>query len=101
MIARTYPVLQTIFDRLLINPSVLIKFLVVLRRNIEFRPYGNHHPTMHGMNRIDHCLRVRETFLIEFMTTPCIFRPMVPVKNDIIDRNLPVAETFQGSQHFI
>ena len=101
MVTRTYPVLQAIFNRLLIDPSVLIKFFVVLGSNIELRPYGNHHPTMHGMNGIDHCLRIGETFLIELMTSPRIFRPMQPVEHDIINRNIPVAETFQGPQHFI
>ena len=101
MVTRTYPVLQTILDRLLINPSVLIKFLIMLRGNIELRPYRNHHPTMHCMNGVDHCLRIWETFLVEFMTSPRIFRPMQPVEYDIINRNIPVAETFQGTQHFI
>ena len=68
---------------------------------IEFRPYRNHHTSVHGMNGVDHSLRIRETILVEFMTSPGIFRPVIPVEDNIVNRNLTVAETFQCTKHFI
>ena len=70
-------------------------------RRIEFRPYRNHHPPMHGMNGIDHLLRIRETQFVKLMTSPCVFRPMIPVEHNIVNRNPAVTETFQRSQHIL
>ena len=69
--------------------------------SIELRPDGNHHPPVHGMNRIDHRFRIREMCLVELMASPCVFRPVAPVEHNVVYRNFPVTETFQRTQHFI
>ena len=99
-ITRTYPVLQAVLYRLLVHPALLIKFLEMFGCRIEFRPYGNHHPSVHGVNRIYHCFRIGETCLVELVASPSVFGPVVPVKHDVVNRNPAVAEPFQGTQHF-
>ena len=67
--------------------------------SIELRPDGNHHPPVHGMNRIDHRFRVRETGLVKFVASPRVLRPMVPVEHDVVDRNPALTETLQRTEH--
>ena len=99
-VTRTYPVADAILDSLLVHPTVLVELLVMLGRSIELRPNRNHEPAIHGMDRIYHSFRVRETGLVEVVASPCIFGPIAPVLYDIIYRNLPVTELFQGTDKF-
>ena len=72
----------------------------MFRSHIEFRPNGNHHLGIQGMNRIYHSFRIRETSFVELMTTPGIFRPVAPVEHNIINGNLTFTEFLQSIQYF-
>ena len=98
-ISGSYPVLQTIFHGLPVHPAFLVKFFKMFGRGIELRPYGNHHPPVHSVNRIHHRFWIRKTCLIKLMTSPSVFRPMVPVEHNIIYWNPTVAKSFQRTQY--
>ena len=87
------PILQAILHRLAVHPALLVKLLEMFCCSIELRPDGNHHPPVHGMNRIDHRFRIREMCLVELMASPCVFRPVAPVEHNVVYRNFPVTET--------
>ena len=93
------PVADSVLICLCIHPSLLVELLVVLCLHIEFRPNGNHHAAIQIMDRVYHCLRIRETFRIELVSTPVILSPMAPVHHDIIDRNIPLTETLESLDH--
>ena len=101
MVTGTYPIFQTIFNRLLIHPPILVELLEMFGSNIKLRPYRDHHTGMHSMDGINHCFRVRKTSFIKLMTSPGILRPMIPIQYDIIQWNFTITETFQCSQHFL
>ena len=98
-IAGTYPIPDSVLISLRVHPSLLVKLLIMLGFDIELRPYGNHHATVHCMYRIHHSFRIREARQIEFMTAPCIFLPMTPVHHDIVNRNIPLSEPFKSLDH--
>ena len=75
-ITRTYPVLQAILYRLLVHPAILVKLLEMFGRGIELRPYRNHHPSVHRVDRVYHGLRVGETCLVELVASPSVFGPI-------------------------
>ena len=94
------PVTDAVFIGLVVHPSVVIEFLVVFGIDIELRPYRDHHPSVHVMDGIYHRLRIRESCRIELMASPRILFPMAPVHHDIINREIPLAETCQSIDHF-
>ncbi|CDA21404.1 unknown [Bacteroides sp. CAG:144] len=85
-ITGTYPVAYTIFDGLPIHPTFTIEFFKMPGGHVKFRPHRNHHSGMLRMNRIDHAFRIGKTGCIKFMASPCIFGPITPIENDIIER---------------
>ena len=51
------------------------------------------------MDGIHHSLRIRETGRIELMASPCILFPVTPVHNNIVDRDIPLAEALKSLDH--
>ena len=100
-VAGADPILQTILDGEAVHPSFLVELLEVLRSRVEFRPDGNHHPPVHGVDGIDHRLRIGETRLVELVATPSVLGPVIPVEDDVVDRNLPVAEALERTEHLV
>ena len=99
-ITGTYPIFQTVLDRLHVHPSPVGKLLEMFSACIELRPYGNHQTPVHGMYGIDHALRVRKTLSVKLMAAPFILFPMQPVNDNVIDRNPTLTELFQSRKHF-
>ena len=96
----SYPVTDSVLICSCIHPSVLVELLVMLCLDVELRPYGDHHAAVHGMNRINHSLRIRETLRIKFMSSPVILPPVTPVHYDVVDRDVPLAESLKSLDHF-
>ena len=59
----------------------------MLRVGIEFRPYGNHEASAHGVERIQHPFRVRISAAVELMAAPLVVLPIPPVLHDVVHRN--------------
>ena len=87
--------MNIVLDSLMIHPALAVEFLIVLDCIIELRPYGNHEAAIHRMYAVEHRLWVRITCRLKLMTSPRIQFPVVPVLNDIVYRNLQVAELLQ------
>ena len=100
-ITRSYPVFNAVFDGLLVHPPFSIKLFEVIGIVVELRPNGNHDTGIQSVNRIHHSFRVRETGFVKLMTSPFGFRPVVPVENDIVNRNLTLTKLFQCTYNFI
>ena len=100
-VARAYPILDAVFDGLLIHPSLFIEFLVVFGSLIELRPHRHHDASVHVVDFVHHALRIRETFRVEFMATPSILRPVEPVEHDVVDRNLTGTELTESRKQFV
>ena len=73
----------------------------MLCRIIELRPYGDHDTGILIVDFLNHAFRVRETFLIKLVATPCVYRPIAPILYDHIQGNLPPAVFVQGGQRNI
>ena len=88
-------------DGLMIHPSFLVELLVVVGIAIELRPDGNHETTTHLVHTVEHGLRIGEARLLKLVRAPLVFRPVVPVLNDIVTRNLALAELSEGADNFV
>ena len=97
-ITRINPVADTILNRLLIHSTQRIQLFIMLCRIIELRPYGDHDTGILIVDFLNHAFRVRETFLIKLVATPCVYRPIAPILYDHIQGNLPPAVFVQGGQ---
>ena len=69
-IAGAHPVADAVFHGLLVHPAVFVKFLIMFGRDIEFRPYGNHDTSVHGVDAVDHAFGIREAVAVELMAAP-------------------------------
>ena len=98
-IAWAYPVLDLVFDGLLINPSLGIECLVIVGRGIVFGPMGDEDAGMVVMDKVDHPLGIGEALLVELETAPLVLLPIEPVLHDIVDRNLPFTELGERGLH--
>ena len=95
------PVPDAVPDCSLIHPALAVKLLVMLRGDIELRPYGNHDPGIHCVNRVHHPLRVRETLPVELVASPGILLPMKPVYDNVVKRDSPAPVLGNGGKHFL
>ena len=79
----------------MIHPSIFIQFFIICYSVIEFRPYGDHESSIHGMHAVQHSLRIRITRSLKSMISPAVQFPIVPVLHDIIYRNMAVTESLE------
>ena len=84
--------MDIVINRLTIHPALGIKLLIVVNSVIELRPYGDHETAVHGMNTVEHGLRIRITRSLELMGTPRVERPVVPVLNNVVDGDMTLTE---------
>ncbi len=56
---------------------------------------------MHGVDRVEHGLRVSIARGLEVMRTPLVVSPIVPVLHDVIHRDVVVAEIFDGGEDVV
>ena len=56
---------------------------------------------IHAVDAVNHGFGIRETFFVKLMTAPSILRPVTPVQYNVVNRELPVPEAFEGRKHFI
>ena len=87
--------MDIISRRLDIHPTLSVEFLVVVGIAIELRPYADHEPSMHGVNGVEHRLRIGETGSFELMAAPLILGPVIPILYDIIDGDMTLTELTQ------
>ena len=87
--------MDIISRRLDIHPTLSVEFLIVVGIAIEFRPYADHEPSMHGVNGVEHSLRIGETGGLELMAAPLILGPVIPVLYDIVDGDMALTELTQ------
>ena len=90
------PVVERILDALLVDLAHLVKLLHVVGSEVILGPAGDHDLGMLGMDGIDHALGIAETKGIKGEGTPRIGAPIVPVHDDVVDRQLAVAEALEG-----
>ena len=67
---------------------------------VELGPYADHDFGVQGMYGVYHSFRVGETLQVEFVASPGIFRPVVPVDDDVVERNSATAELAEYIQQF-
>ena len=73
----------------------LLEFLVMVRVGIEFRPDADHEATVHRVYVIEHLLGVGITCLVEFVASPLVVFPVLPVLDDVVDRDVATAQLSQ------
>ena len=65
--------------------SLLFHFFVILASPVDLRPDGNHRLNAHLVQLVDHCLRIREVFLVKTVITASW--PVIIVDDKDIQRN--------------
>ena len=65
--------------------SLLFHFFVIFTSPVDLRPDGNHRLNAHLVQLIDHCLRIREVFLVKTVITASW--PVIVVDHKNIQRN--------------
>ena len=65
--------------------SLLFHFFVIFTSPVDLRPDGNHRLNAHLMQLVDHCLRIREVFLVKTVITASW--PVIVVDHKNIQRN--------------
>ena len=95
------PVVDGVSHGLMIHPSVGIEFLVVFHRTVEFGPYGNHEAPVHGMDTVEHGLRIGVARGLKRVVAPRIELPVIPVLHDVVHRNATLTEFAQGRFYFL
>ena len=76
--------------------SCRLQFLVVFCVGVELRPYAYHEAAMQVVNIVKHLLGIRITLLIELMASPLVRFPILPVLDDIVNRDMPAPHFGQG-----
>ena len=100
-ITGAYPVAYAVVNRKFVHPAFFIKFFIMLCRDIELGPYGYHDTSVHVMDRINHAFGIGETLFVKFMASPRILLPVQPVYNDIVNRDIALAEFGECRLHFL
>ena len=65
--------------------SLLFHFFVIFTSPVDLRPDGNHRLNAHLVQLVDHCLRIREVFLVKTVITASW--PVIVVDHKNIQRN--------------
>ena len=87
---------KRIFDRLHIYIAVFLHLREVRGVGIELRPYRNHIAAVHGVDVVQHLLRVGKALFVELMAAPLVRFPVLPVLHDVVDGDAPAAELCEG-----
>ena len=93
--------MDVVNNSLVVHPTLLVEFLIVVGIAIELWPYGNHKAATHLMNTIEHSLRIGEARLLKLMRAPLVLYPVVPVLHDVVTRNLTLAELTECADNFV
>ncbi len=78
-----------------------LEFLVMVSVGVELRPYAYHESSIHRVDVIQHLLRIRITCCVEFMASPLVRQPVLPVLDDIVDRDLPSSHFGKSTYKFV
>ena len=100
-IARAYPVVDIVRDGLMVHPALGIDFLVVVGIAVELGPDGNHEAATHLVYLVEHSLRIGIARGFKLVGAPLILLPVVPVLNDVVARNLALAELRQRADNLV
>src|SRR5574344_277624 len=95
------PVAYTVFDSLLVHPSMAVQLLIIFCCQIEFRPYRNHKSSVHSVHTVKHSLRIRIAGGIKQMTTPGINGPITPILHNVVYRNMALAKLSQCPRYLV
>ena len=80
---------------LMVHPSVGIELFVVGGVAVELRPYRNHVAAVHGVDAVEHCLRIGVTAGLKLMAAPLVVGPIVPVLHDVVNGDMTLAKLCQ------
>ena len=89
------PVVERILDALLVDLAHLVKLLHVVGGQVVLGPTGDHDLGMLGMDGVDHTLGIVKAKGVEGECAPRVGTPVVPVHDDVVDRQLAVAEALE------
>ncbi len=95
------PVADAVFRGTAVHPPSGVEFLVMVCGIIEFRPYRYHDAGVEAVDAVDHGLGIGKPGGVEFVRAPGLLGPVKPVKDDVVEGDVPLAVLFDHPQQFI
>ncbi len=78
-----------------------LEFLVIVGIGVELRPHADHQTAVHRVDVVHHLFGIGIARLIEDVAPPLVVFPVLPVLDDVVDRDVAAAEFGERPDHFI
>ena len=73
----------------------------MVRVRVELGPDADHEAAVHRVDVVQHLFRIRIAGRVELVAPPLVRQPVLPVLDDVVDRNLPLAELRERAHEFL